>query len=253
MIWLHKILPALVSPLALTIFLLLLSVFTSRIWPIMLAIVVLLIASNPLVPRMGFQYLEKDQMLRPHSEVEQANAIVVLSGMIHTVSGNTNRYHYEFNGLVDRFEAGIRLMKQQKASKLIFTRGHLPWTIGKSEGEVLAELAIDRGIDPQRIALTRKVENTSDEAEAVAEILTAKDRVILVTSAFHMPRASLMFLQQDIVVDPYPVDFLSGVDKFSVLDLVPSAGAMAGTTLVLRELLGRWYYHARKLYAESRL
>ena len=59
MIWIHKLLPALVSPLAVALFLLFVSVIFRRAWPTVLAILVLLVASNPLVARMGVAYLTR--------------------------------------------------------------------------------------------------------------------------------------------------------------------------------------------------
>ncbi|MEP0944421.1 MAG: YdcF family protein [Rhizobiaceae bacterium] len=246
---LHKLLPALVSPLAITLFLMVIALLSRRLWPIGLAMVVLLVGSNPMLAQMGQQYLEKGQVLRPVDTVEPADAIVVLSGMVETISEMEGKLSYEFNGAVDRYEAGIRLMKAGKAQKLIFTRGFLLWSKGRPEGEILAEFAIDRGIDQDKILLTRKVENTSDEAKAVAELLSSGQRTILVTSAFHMPRAQPLFAQQDLRIDPFPVDFKSQAVEFNLMHLVPQAGALSGNTRVMRELLGRLYYHIKSSFA----
>lgn len=245
MILLHKLLPALVSPLAITLFLMVIALLTRRLWPIGLAALILLVASNPILARMGQQYLEKGQVLRPVAIVKPADAIIVLSGMVETISGMDGKTVYEFNGAVDRYEAGIRLKKEGKAPQLVFTRGLLPWIKGRPEGEILAELATERGVAPTEILLTRKVENTSDEASAVAQLLPPGSRVILVTSAFHMPRAELVFLEQGLKVDPYPVDFRTLAVHASAMDLVPQAGSLSKNSHVLRQLLGRLYYQTK--------
>lgn len=245
MIILHKLLPLLVSPLVLALFLGILALILRRTLPAWLAIILVLVASNPLFARKSMQWLENDQQLRQAQNVEPADVVVVLSGMLVAISRKDGQFGYEFNGAVDRFEAGLRLMQQQKARNLIFTRGHLPWSKGRDEGEVLTELAIERGIDPAKIMLTRRVQNTSDEAAAVFELLEKPHRAILVTSAFHMQRAQFIFSQQGFQVDPFPVDFNSIAIGFSPTDLVPQAGAMYGTTFAFRELLGRFYYRLR--------
>lgn len=247
MIFVHKLLPAIVSPVALVLLLMLVSLVARRFWPLFLALILLVVAANPLVARYGLQYLEKDAVLRQIESVENSDAVVVLSGMVSPILGDAGHTQYEFNDAVDRFEAGIRLKQELKAPKLVFTRGKLPWSTGQPEGEVLAKLALQRGISPKDILITREVQNTSDEAIAVAELLGTEQRVILVTSAFHMPRAAPLFVQQGLKVDPFPVDFRSPSVKFTVLDLVPQAEALFDSSHVVRELLGRLYYRIRLL------
>ena len=56
--------------------------------------------------------------------------------------------------------AGISLFKENKAPNLILTRGYLPWSVGKPEGEHLKDIAIDLGIPEHKILLTEIVQNT---------------------------------------------------------------------------------------------
>lgn len=245
MIFLHKIIPAMLSPVSITLFLLVVSFSTNRVWPRVLSVVILLVASNPLVARTGVEYLEKDSVFRPVSDLEPTDTVIVLSGMIEMVGSGNGEPHYEFNGAVDRYEAAIEILNQNKAQKVIFTRGILPWSNGKPEGEVLAALAQERGIGPEKIILTETVQNTADEAIAIKKLVSATERPILITSAFHMPRAQSIFARQGIEVDAYPVDFNALQVKPSVLDLVPQARAILMTSDVLRELLGRAYYRVK--------
>jgi uncharacterized SAM-binding protein YcdF (DUF218 family) len=245
MIFLHKIIPAILSPVSIVLFLLAASFITERVWPRSLAVAILLVASNPLVARTGMAYLEKDSVFRPISTLEPTDTVIVLSGMVQTVSSSGLEPHYEFNGAVDRFEAAIEILNQNKAQKIIFTRGAVPWSTGKPEGEVLEELAQKRGIRSENIILTEIVQNTADEAIAAKKVLSAAERPILITSAFHMPRAQAIFARQGLPVDPYPVDFNASQIKASILDLVPQAEAFAMSSNVWREILGRAYYGVR--------
>jgi uncharacterized SAM-binding protein YcdF (DUF218 family) len=250
MIFLHKIAPLILSPLSLALILLMASLLTNRAWPRVLALVILLVASNPLVARMSVEYLEKDTAYRPVSDLKPTDKAIVLSGMIETVSVNDAAIHYEFNGAVDRYEAAIEILGQNKARKIIFTRGVLPWSTGKPEGEVLAELARKRGIDPENIILTERVQNTDDEAIAIKKLLAPTETPLLITSAFHMPRAQSIFEGHGIRVDPYPVDFHASHVQFSVLDLIPKANALSANSNALRELLGRAYYRLKSLVSD---
>jgi uncharacterized SAM-binding protein YcdF (DUF218 family) len=147
----------------------------------------------------------------PISSIKENDAVIVLSGMLNQV-GNKKYSTYEFND-PDRFFAGIDLIKQSKADKLIFTAGQLPWSDnGLPEGYVLKDKAISLGV-PGVILVTEKVKNTYEESLAVTKIIPNNSSIILVTSAFHMQRSKYLFEKQGFNVMPYPVDFKSSNSK----------------------------------------
>ena len=242
MIYLHKFLPLLFSPLFAVIFLVFLGLIFRSTRTSLAGLVILITCSLPIVSGKLASYLEQDYQLDQISSFEKADAIVVLSGMLRTVRSK-NGLAYEFSEAADRIFTGIDLFKKKKAPYLILTRGHLPWSVGKPEGEHLREIAISLGISEQNILLTSNVENTDQEARAVRMLLTGdKPSILLVTSAFHMPRAHKVFEAAGIRVLPVAVDFQSGAENFSFMSLVPSAGALSQTSFFIREMIGRTYY-----------
>ena len=67
--------------------------------------------------------------------------------------------------------------------------------------------------------------------------------MLLVTSAFHMPRAQVLFERAGLTVVPFPVDFkVSAGGTVSVLDFLPSGGALAQTEMAMREGYGQLFY-----------
>ena len=165
--------------------------------------------------------------------------------MNRTINSKDGLY-YEFGEASDRIFAGINLFKEKKAPKLILTRGKLPWSVGIPEGEYLKEIAITNGISENNILLTENVENTDQEAKAIRKLLSEdKPKVILVTSAFHMPRAQKVFQAAGINVVPFPVDFQKGLSKITFMSIVPSANSLSGTSFFVREILGRIYYNLK--------
>ena len=105
---------------------------------------------------------------------------------------------------------------------MLLTGGKLPWSVGKPEGEHLRDIAEKLGVPSDVILLTENVQNTDQEAKAVAKLLNKEvPNIILVTSAFHMPRAQKVFEAAGIVVSPFPVDFLSGADNTTLMDFMP--------------------------------
>jgi len=70
-----------------------------------------------------------------------------------------------------------------------------------------------------------------------------KPRIILVTSAFHMRRARMLFERQGFEVEPFPVDFqTSDRPTTTVLSFLPSAQALAKSEMAMREGVGILYY-----------
>lgn len=244
MIYLHKILPLIISPLFLIIFLIALGIILRSKKISFLGIVILLFCSLPIVSSKLIAYLEKGYVPQNISTVAPADAIVVLSGMVTAVkTGNT--FKYEFGGGVDRIFSGMDLFKSNKAPFLILTRGKLPWQLGMPEGEFLKEFAIKFGIAEQNILLTDDVQNTDQEAKSVKKILNENNHIILVTSAFHMPRAKKVFEAADIKITPFPVDFQNQNRKLTLMDFIPSANSLSGTSHFVREIIGRLYYNLK--------
>ena len=242
MIYFHKILPLIFSPLFFIISLIIFGLIIGSKKISLTGVIILVILSMPIVSDKLIAYLESDYELIKPSKVESADAIVVLSGMVKTIQ-TKNGLDYEWGEAADRIFAGIDLFKSNKAPVLILTGGKLPWSIGLPEGEYLRDVAIDLGVPKKDILITENVENTDQEAKAIKKILLLDNpKVILVTSAFHMPRAQLVFEAAGINVIPFPVDFIIGAEKLTFMSFIPSAGSFSSTSFFVREMIGRTYY-----------
>jgi len=244
MIYLHKILPLIFSPLMLVIGLIVLGIIFNLRKFSLVGIIVLILSSLPIISNKFIAYLEKDYQPLEIADVENVDAIVVLSGMIRVI-GDEENLKYEFTDSVDRFFAGLDLFNNNKSPILILTRGKMPWSLGIAEGEYLKELAIKYGVSEENIILTDEVQNTDQEAKAIKKILTENAKIILVTSAFHMPRAEKVFKAANINLIPYPVDFQSSKLKTTIMDFIPSAGSLSQTSHFVREMIGRLYYNLK--------
>ena len=173
--------------------------------------------------------------------LKEADAIVVLSGMLHQV-GYENYSTYEFSD-PDRFFGGLDLIKENKSKKIIFTAGQLPWTDNwEPEGLILKNKAISLGIQEYQILVTEKVKNTYEESIAVTKLIPNNSSIILVTSAFHMHRSKYLFEKQGFNIIPYPVDFKTSNAKTSMMNFLPSVSSLNKVSLFIRENIGRLYY-----------
>ena len=240
MIYLHKILPFFLSPLGVSLILLILFFIYRKKTFVFLSLLILLVSSNPYASNYLTKQLEHPYKPISINLIKENDAVVVLDGMIHQV-GDDNYSTYEFSD-PDRFFAGIELIKQKKSDKLIFAAGQLPWTENwKPEGYILKDKAITLGVLSQ-ILVTNNVKNTYEESIAVTKIIPSNSSIVLVTSAFHMQRSKYLFEKQGFNVTPFPVDFRAQNRNFTVLELLPTVEALKKTSIFIRENLGRLYY-----------
>ncbi|MCX6179516.1 MAG: YdcF family protein [Chlorobiales bacterium] len=211
--------------------------------------------SMPVVADSLMKMVEGNVKRVPVNSVGKADAIVVLSGMLRQVQGAPLG---EWDDAADRFEGGIELYKAGKASLLIFTRGQTPWELNAvPEGELLAKRAVMLGVTETGIRLTERVGNTADEAVATWKLLGGRKKksrinIILVTSAFHMPRAVLLFEEAGFKVVPYRVDYQTDdISRLTVLSYLPHGVSLEKSERALREVIGWAFYWVRGFFSRS--
>ena len=241
-IYLHKVLPLLISPLLLFLALVLVYSIKLRINRLALATCAVAALSMPFTANWFWQYLEADYTLVLAEQAKNSEAIVVLSGNVGTIQTDQG-FVLQWGG-AGRFFAGVDLFKAEKAPFIVFTGGKLPWDIGPlNEGEHLRNKAAELGVPIDHLLVTQEVQNTQQEAKAVRVLLGDEVKTItLVTSAFHMSRASNLFAQEGFKLHPFAVNFKGSSASPTILSFIPSTGGLHGSFSALRELMGRIYY-----------
>lgn len=243
MFLLSKLLPLLVLPLGISLMLLTWGILRKRKRPALAGLVVLLVGSQPFVGRALIRAAEGHAERPAVSTLAQADAIVVLSAGRILAPGPDRATEWTD---ANRFFGGVELFTAGRAPLLVFT-GAGRDALGRTEGGLLSGYARTLGIPADAILVTGRVLNTADEARETATVLRARGlntpRILLVTSAFHMPRARGQFARAGFDVVPFPVDFAFSVEgEFWALDFFPSVGALNQTQTALREFYGRAYY-----------
>lgn len=244
---LNRLLSLLVLPLGLSLGLLTWGIVRRRTMPAAVGLAILLASTQPFVGRAAIRSAEGWSERPALATIAPADAIVVLSSGRVTAPGPDR--HSEW-GDANRFFGGLELHRAHKAPLLVFTGASGSGPGSQIEGNVLASYAREAGVSPERILVTGHVRNTADEARQVREMFAARGlgatRIVLVSSAFHMPRASAQFRREGFSVQPFPVDFAVAVDRrVSIVDFVPSVEALAQTERALREFYGRAFYWLR--------
>ena len=212
-----------------------------------LAVVILwlssnLIFSNWLLRSLEWQYL-------PTGELPQAEVIVVLGG--GTKPRIAPRPWYEVNEAGDRILYGSWLYKQGKAPLLLVSGGRADWygEGGNPESEDMTAIAQAMGVPKSAILQEPDSLNTRENAVNTKQILSKKgiNKILLVTSALHMPRAMAIFRKLGFEAIAAPTDFLVVQNENSkgwgiLLDLLPNTGALNNTTNAIKEYIGLLVY-----------
>ena len=241
---LREILPLFLMPVFVALLLLVVALRTRRRWPIVVALVLLWAASTPIVSNLLMCAVEDWRVRQVTSDAPNADAIVVLSFGIRDVPGDTTSFEFDD---FDRFLGGFDLYKAGKAPRLIFTGGWNPWKPNLPlVGDVLIARARDFGVPASALSTTGKASNTEQEAAGVAELLGvgkshAAPRILLVTSAYHMGRAEMLFRRAGLEVIPFPVDFQTKLG-ITPRSFIPSGSTLQQTDTALKEIYGRVYY-----------
>jgi uncharacterized SAM-binding protein YcdF (DUF218 family) len=136
--------------------------------------------------------------------------------------------------------AVAELARSYPSAKIVFTGGSGRLFGGASEADVVLRLFESFGIAPERVILESRSRNTVENARFTKELVRPQpdERWLLVTSAYHMPRAIGVFRRQDFAVQAYPVDFRT-VGPADLLTLFPMLSAgLHRTDAALHEWIG---------------
>ena len=241
-LYFHKILPIIFLPSGFIIVLVFIGLIKRKPLLIWIALILFNLFATPVVSESIFKYVERGQVRKDITKVPKADAIVVLGGMfnyVKTETGGLNEW-----GDPDRFFGGIELFKAGKANQIIFTGAKMPWADKEqeTEGESLKKYAIEMGVPDSAIKISGLVTTTEDESKEVRKLLPTSNKIILVTSAFHMPRAKQLFEKQGFNVVAFPVDSKVSLEGKTIIDYLPEADSFKRSETGIRELIGRLFY-----------
>lgn len=173
----------------------------------------------------------------------EADAIVVLGG---TTRGDTHLGSYaDLNAQADRLTYAATLYRAGKAPLVLFSGGS--GTGDRPEASQVAPYLQLMGVPERALLLERASTDTRENALYSARLLEARelDSILLVTSAFHMPRARALFARAGLEVIPAPTDFQRASGTPAVPRWLPTVEDLQRSTIAIRERVGLVYYRLR--------
>jgi uncharacterized SAM-binding protein YcdF (DUF218 family) len=197
----------------------------------------LFLFSLPLVSDLLRVGLESQTVDKPAEEFPRVDAIVLLGGFSNR--GTAAHPDTDLTAAVDRVFRAARLYHAGRASYVLASGGRLA-PGDESEAHALSGILQELGVPEDAIFFEEQSTTTAGNAALSAAWLRGRSirRILLVTSALHMPRARRLFEKQGIDAIPAATDFeVRGPFKWS--DLFPNALALDGSARAMKEYIGR--------------
>ncbi|MCE9553586.1 MAG: YdcF family protein [Planctomycetes bacterium] len=150
------------------------------------------------------------------------------------------------NDTVQRCFAAAEIYHAGSGSKLLLSGGKVnPSNVGPQLADAMKELMERLRVPADAMLLENTSRSTYENAVESARILKQHhvDKVILVTDAAHLPRATRCFRKQGIEVIPWGCRYRSRPLQFSPMLFVPHPSAAEGTEAAIHEWAGlAWYW-----------
>lgn len=180
---------------------------------------------------------------RPPAPAEVTGIVVLGGGMEGAI--NLARGGYELSTAGDRFVEAAVLARRYPEAKIVVSGGSGD-LIQEGEGDAATaqRLLTALGVAPERLVLENRSRNTYENAVFTRELVAPKpgETWLLVTSAFHMPRAKALFDKAGFETLPWPVDYrTSGREGVGLFTDNP-IDALETTTVATKEWIGLFAY-----------
>lgn len=157
-----------------------------------------------------------------------ADAICILGGGLG--------YHLEggkpelFSG-ADRACMGAELYRSEKAARIILS--------GNKSFQSTAPILAALGVDTNCVVTYNAARNTEEESRLIAA--SGMTNILLVTSAWHMQRALMLFERAGLHVIAAPTDFemsYAAQEPLKFSDFLPGSDAMSRNSVAIKEWVG---------------
>ncbi len=180
----------------------------------------------------------------PHNiATEPTYSCGILLGGFGSPDANDNGY---FNSTADRFIQTAKLYKLGKIEHILIAGGN-----GKNknknfdEGKWALNECKSIGIPDSAILFEDKSKNTSDNAinsKILLDSIHLAPPYLLITSACHIPRATLQFKKAGMDVKGYPCNYIAGRAKFDTWGFIPRLDVLQTWNFFLKETAGYIIY-----------
>jgi len=182
----------------------------------------------------------EDRFPQPPAEMAAPSGIIVLGGALDEGVSEA-RGTPTISASAARLTSAVALARRFPQAKLVFSGGSASLTErDHSEDKGVRDLWLSLGVPAAQMMFEGKSRNTYENAIFTRDLVKPSpgETWLLVTSAWHMPRAMGIFRKVGFPVTPYPVDYLS---YGNARDFAPSPSVLDHLTMLnfaLHEWIG---------------
>lgn len=210
-----------------------------------LALFVLWMLATPLVGHALAHHLERRFPALEIHQLPSADAIVLLGGALSGASPPM-RPTFDLNSAADRVWFSAALYRAGKAPRVLVSGGNQPGYAGiQIEALAMQSMLLTLGVPASALRLEGRSRNTVENAAESLDLVHAvrAKRVLLVTSAMHMPRAMKIFQSAargaGVTIMPASTDVEALPESLHPLGRwLPDAASLYLSTRALKEYLG---------------
>jgi uncharacterized SAM-binding protein YcdF (DUF218 family) len=247
--YLSKIFWFFIQPLNLAIFLLLAGLFAALLGRRKLfaagSVLSLLVLALSAWTSLGAIMLNPLEERFPRPPLPQkVDGIIVLGGGFEGAI-NLVRRGYELNAGGDRMVETAVLARRFPEAKVAVSGGNGELFLdGEGDATTAPRLLSALGVSADRLTLEDKSRNTYENAVFTKAMIMPKqgETWLLVTSAFHMPRAKALFDKAGFPTVPWPVDYRTSGKEGIGLFRDNASDSLQKTTMAVREWIGLFAY-----------
>jgi len=206
---------------------------------------ILLLAGFGLLPlgKMLIAPLE-DRFPRWDASRGAPDGIVVLGGAVDA-EFVAARGAADLNEAAERVTVVAELARTYPSARILYSGGSGRLVIrGGTEAQFAGALIETFGVPKSRLILEDRSRNTAENATFSLQLAAPKpgERWLLVTSAYHMPRAMGAFRKAGFAVEAYPVDYRTRGPEDLLIPFDDMASGLRRTDTAAREWIGLLAY-----------
>ena len=187
-----------------------------------------------LFTSIGAWSLQRLEARYPRPALSTPPACMIVLGGAFDLEVTAGRGGMEMNQAADRFIEAARLARLYPQAKIVVSGGDGSFSGDyKGDADLSSAYFEAMGVEPSRIIRETASRNTAENVGETRALLEANhlSGCLLITSAYHMPRAKALFDQADVTTTPWPSDYRSSGRVELRLDFTqPSLNAQLAST-----------------------
>lgn len=175
----------------------------------------------------------------------KADAIVVLGGGVRDLTWLAQPCEPSGTSK-ERAVMGITIYRKHRLP-LVFMGGNgdPSGTVVCTDADAMARTAVELGVPVRDVKTENKSRNTLESARALKNVIKGNS-IILVTSAFHLKRATAMFTKQGFRVLPAPAGYRCEHKKLTFFSFIPRVENLDDSSTALYEYASFLWYSQNK-------